>query len=170
MRLTWAILLVQAGGRLPAEEARRAGQRAQPGGETRLQGLHAFFGGVQHDVEGFDQEGAGGVAGVGHQSSWGRARSTNDQPAVVIRLVGAGEGDPLGRVGLGLAFRRREDRLGVQRDQPGRQVERVPQPPGETARRAFGGEQQAAAQAVEQALPERQPAARTRSGSGPGCR
>jgi hypothetical protein len=50
-------LVAQRGRHLPTGEARRGVERAQPGGEARLQRGHAFLGGVQQDVERLQQEG-----------------------------------------------------------------------------------------------------------------
>ncbi len=72
-------LLIQAGFLLPAEEPRRTGDGAQPGGKARLQGLHTVFGGVQHDVERFDEKSPYWRVFVGHQRlpSSGFSRNTN---------------------------------------------------------------------------------------------
>ncbi len=75
-----ADFVVQRGGHLPAHETRRFAQGSQPGGEARLKRLHPFFGGVQHDVEGFNDEGADGT----HQRSASViGASTNTSPSSV---------------------------------------------------------------------------------------
>ncbi len=84
----------------------------------------------------------------------------------MICFLSAGKRDPFGHIGFDFTFRRRKNDLRVERDQAGRHVERGSNPTSETVGFAFGGEHQAAAHPVEQALPERQPAAWTGQGQG----
>jgi hypothetical protein len=47
-------LVIQVSGHLPAHEARRRIERAEPGRKARLKRGDPLFSGVQHDVEGFN--------------------------------------------------------------------------------------------------------------------